>query len=525
MLWLRLPEPRRDIAPAFSDAESAQAWLGKLAPALPLAVFSALLEQIQAIDGAAMPAAQAIALLNLLRAAAVPLQVTQEERFTRRALPMLADEERTFEITHQLWAQLGIAYLRRVPQCTPANRCLPLQRAATAFRMAEYCHFLAARTCPALLDHLLLSVLATAEVNGVLVKPLADPDFPQYGKGSISGQLAWAFLIRTIDPYHLTASQLPVVNRAFSRWRELVNFQEAAPGGRETYTLDLSLLFGSDLPEGVPLYLNLRSVAHKLAQRVKLLETGESPEALKLGRTLSAAAAIRLLKDLEQHLYPRKKRRSNETGEIELVFGAENAYAVLNNRILNPASGHGDSGSAVNYQRMAIFGRDQVSELPTSKKRLKVNGEPWTIIDGLVKRAPMAQASDSRLLSPCLVASHVGGNPRLGIMSSLQCDADGALSAQLSWYDDGVEAGNLKRFAPKGNKLVRVPAFLLKHSAGHSLILPADTGARLGIALELTDLSVEELIPTEVIEQGTNFVHLACKIKQESPEKPITRTR
>jgi hypothetical protein len=110
-------------------------------------------------------------------------------------------------------------------------------------------------------------------------------------------------------------------------------------------------------------------------------------------------------------------------------------------------------------------------------------------------------------------------------MSSLQCDADGALSAQLSWYDDGVEAGNLKRFAPKGNKLVRVPAFLLKHSAGHSLILPADTGARLGIALELTDLSVEELIPAEVIEQGTNFVHLACKIKQESPEKPITRTR
>ena len=157
--------------------------------------------------------------------------------------------------------------------------------------------------------------------------------------------------------------------------------------------LDLAQLLGSDLPTNIPHYLNLRSVAHKLAQRIKLLEAGESPEALKLGRTLSAAAAIRLLKDLEQHLYHRKKRIANDKGEIELVFGTENAYAVLNNRLLNPAAGQGDSGGAVNYQRMAIFGRDQVSELPTSKKRLKVDSEPWT----LSQRPRHARAEGQRL--------------------------------------------------------------------------------------------------------------------------------
>jgi hypothetical protein len=99
-------------------------------------------------------------------------------------------------------------------------------------------------------------------------------------------------------------------------------------------------------------------------------------------------------------------------------------------------------------------------------------------------------------------------------MSSLQCDADGTLSAQLSWYDDSTEAGNLKRFAPKGTKLVRVPAFLLRHGEGQSLIVPADAGVRLGIALELTDLSLEELIPVEVVERGTDFVLLACKVKE-----------
>jgi hypothetical protein len=513
MHWLHLPEPRHNIAPACTNAESARLWLDKLASAPPLTVYSAMLEQIDAIDGSELPAAQAVAILNLFRSAAVPLQAAMEERFTRKALPMSADEEGAFEVTHQLWAHLGIAYLRLVSQCTPANRCLPLHRAATAFRITQYCHFLAARTCPQLVDHLLLSVFATAEANGLTRKPIADPDFPRHGKGSISGQLAWAFVIRAIDPYHLTAIQLPVANRAFSRWRELVNFQETAPGARETYILDLSRLFGSELPPGIPLYLNLRTAAHKLAQRIKLLEAGESPEALKLGRILSAAAAIRLLRDLEQHLYLRKKRRSNETGEIELAFGAEDAYAVLTNKVLNPAAGTGDSGGAVNYQRMAIFGRDQVSELPTSKKRLKVEGETWTIVDGRATRS--RKSGGARLLSPCLVASHVAGTPRLGIMSSLQCDADGALSAQLTWYGEEVEAGHLKRFAPRGTRLVRVPAFLFRNRTAYSLIVPADTGTRLGATLELSELSMEALIPVEVIERGANFVHLACKIDEE----------
>lgn len=513
MHWLNLPEPRHDIAPACTNAESTRQWLDTLASAPPLTAYSAMLEQIEAIDGAALPPAQAVAALDVLRSFAVPLQTAMEGRFTRKALPMSADEEGAFEVTHQLWARLGIAYLRLVPRCTPANRCLPLHRAATAFRIAQYCHFLAARTCPRLVDHLLLSVFAAAEANGLTRKPLADPDFPRHGKGSISGQLAWAFLIRAIDPYHLTAIQLPVANRTFSRWRELLNFQEAAPETRETYILDLSRLFGSDLPPGIPLYLNLRTAAHKLAQRIKLLKAGESPEALKLGRRLSAAAAIRLLKDLEQHLYLRNKPRSSETGEIELAFGGEAAYAVLTNKILNPAPGLGDSGGAVNYQRMAIFGRDQVSELPTSKKRLKVEGETWTLVDGRATRP--RKTGGARLLSPCLVAAHVAGRPRLGIMSSLQCDADGTLSGQLAWYAEEVEAGHLKRFAPKGTRLVRVPAFLLRNRANYSLIVPADTGTRLGATLELSELSSEALTPVEVIERGANFVHLACKIEQE----------
>jgi hypothetical protein len=452
-----------------------------------------------------------VVLLDLLRSAAVPLLAPMRERFTRKPLPMLAGEERAFEVTYQLWTRLGIAYLRAAPQCPPPARCLPLHRAVTSFRIAQYCHFLAARTCPALVDHLLLAVLAAAEANGLLRKPVADPDFPQHGKGSIAGQLAWAFLLRRVDPYHLTATGLQVINRLFSRWRELLNFEENPPAGPAIYTLDLARLFGNGLPSGIPLYLNLRPVVLKLAQRIKLLEDGQSPESLKLGRALSGAAASRLLRDVEQHLYPRNASPANETRNVELVFGPEDAFAVFTNRILNASSGLGDPGNIMNRQRAAIFGLDQASQLPSSHKRLKVAGEAWTMVNDLATRA--AKTSESRLTSPCLISAQLGGRPRLGVMASLQCHPDGALSGQLSWYDDGVAAGSLKRLAPRGEKLVRLPAFLLRHGAAYSLIAPAEAGIRIGVAVELAELPVAELMPAEVVERGHDFVHYNCTLK------------
>ena len=182
---------------------------------------------------------------------------------------MSPDEEQAFEITQQVWTRFGIAYLRLVPESTPANRCLQLQRAASALRLAHYCHYLAARSCTRLSDHLLLMVLTLAEANGVLRRPMADPDFSEHGKGTVSGQLVWAILMRIIDPFHLAAIELPVVNRLFSRWRELVDLRPEPDRSKGPYVLDLASLFGDDLKTGTPRYLNLSTVC--------LLYTSPSP--------------------------------------------------------------------------------------------------------------------------------------------------------------------------------------------------------------------------------------------------------
>lgn len=511
---LHLPEPRNASALAFADPASAEAWLVGLAPKPAQDALTLILEQIEAIDSSNLPPPQAIALLNLLRSAAVTRQAIAEGMFTRKALPMLAEEEHAFDVAQQLWTRLGIAYLRLTPQCTPANRCLPLLRAATAFRVADHCHFVAARTRPALLDALYLSLLTAAEANGVLRRPLADPDYPQYGKGTISGQLAWAFLLRTTDPYHLSAIQLQVINRAFSRWRELLAFETLTGSRKHTYHLDLAKLLGAELPPEIPRYLDMRVVAHKLAQRIKGLQAGESPEALKLGRSLSSAAAIRLLTDIDKHLHPRSDNSPPPNGELDLVFGGEDAYALINNKTLNSLETEGAADRSMSYQRMAQFGFDRVSQMPTAvTRKLGIPSEHWRMVDGMAIRAP--GTSEVRLLAPCLIAAKIDRKPKLGLMASLRADHDGRLSAHLRWLAGTVEAGTLKRLAPRGNKLVRVPAFVIRDGDAYSLIVPVDAGVRLGVVVELAGISLSEadLVPAEIIERGTDFIQYACQQK------------
>lgn len=503
MHWLTLPEPRTGVKPLFHDLPSAKAWLATQPQTQPMHMLNAIGEQIEAIEGAMFPPTLAVALLNLLRSAAVPGQNAIEARYVRKALPMPGEDERCFELAQKLWFRLGIAYLRLAPHFPPADKCLPLHRAACAFRMAQFCHFQAARECPALLDRLLFSILAQAESSGILRQPLPDPDFRYLGEAHIAGHLAWAFMLRLIDPYRLSAAQLAVANRAISRWRELAGFQSMPDDDPRAHSVDLTPLFGNPLPEGVPRWLEVRKVERKIEQRIAALQAGESPESLKLGRELSGAACIRLLRDLEASLEPRTGTPSTEIGEIELAFGAEHAFNVLTGEALNPNSAL-DSGSAsLAHQRVALFGFDRVSSMPNSVKKLTVPSEKWTLVDGKAVRPPDAEGT--RRLSPCLVASMRNGKPMLGVLQGLLTSASGALSADLAWYAGPVEAGRLLR----ANNQPVIPAFLMRDDDQYSLLVPANAAVRLNLGLSFQGGALSSLLPTEVLERGIDFIRYA----------------
>lgn len=505
MHWLTLPLAGQNKVPAFADPQAARHWLASQPQAQAMHMLAALREQIEAIDAAAWPPGQRLELLNLLRAAALPALDAIEPRFLRKALPLADADRQAFEASQGLWQQLGIAYLRLASEMPAGEQCLPLQRAANALRCAGFCYFQAACDYPPLLDRLLFGVLSQATAAGVLTQPLADPDFPHYGEANIAGHVAWAFLLRLIDPYRLSAAQLAVANRALSRWRELAEFQTMPSDDPKAHSVDLAPLFDEPkLPPGVPRWLEIRKVEKKMLQRIKALQDGETPEALKLGRELSTAACIRLLKQLDEALEAQYRPESDEAGSIELAFGGDNAYAIFRDEALNPARSKGSSSSAIAHQRMEIFGFDRLSQLPSAVKKLNVPSENWILDQGRALRLPGSDGE--RRQSPCLIASKHGSKPRLGIMFGLRTGNDGSLTAELFWFEERIEVGLFARRATEARDALRTAAFLLHDGPRLSLLAPASAAIRLDAPLALEGVSVSTVVPTQVLERGVDFV-------------------
>lgn len=511
MSWLILPEPESAHQPAFQDMAGAKLWLAAQPQAQPLLMQSALSEQINAIDAAQFPPALACDLLNLLHGAIVPAQASLEVRFTRKALPMSNEEERIFAATHTLWTRLGIACLRLAPHFGPKEKCPLLFRAANAFRLAQFAHFQASRSCPPQLDILLLITFVQSAAAGILRQGHVDSDFRHFGEANIAGILAWAFLMRMVDPYHLTAAQLTVANRALSRWRELCNFQ--ADTDHSPHSLDISLIerFEAQLPEDIPSYLNIHPVIRKIHSRIVSLRTGATPESLKLGRELSGTACIRLLADIEQLLrHPSEKPRpAQENGKIMLSFGPDDAYALHRNELLTPEATMDVQSESLSNQRMAVFGFDQVAHLPTAVHKLAVPEEPWEIVDG---KAIRQSGAGPRRLAPCLIAAHRSGQAQLGVLRALQGDADGTLSALLDWYSGDIEACRLQQQGLRDAKQPRIAVFLITQSNQMSLVLPTSAPIRPGIGLAVEGDFVRHVVPTEVIDRGIDFVRYACRL-------------
>ena len=508
MHWLKLPSPTNALAPAFNDLAGAKNWLAAQPQAQPLHMLHVLLQQIRGLDASNFSAEAVLTMLDLLRKAAIPPLTALESRYTRKPLPLSDSDQQAFDASYKIWESLGIAYLRLGQRTQDETQAHSLQRAANALRYAAFCHYLAACEYPEHFDHLLFGILALAQRNKVLTRPLLDPDFSHFGEATIAGHIAWTFLLRMIDPYRLSAAQLAVANRAISRWRELAQFAEMPSDDPKAHSVDLTPLFGSgSLPGEVPRWLEIRKVERKLLQRIKALQDGETPESLKLGRELSPAACIRLLRQMDEALEAQYHPESSESGELEIAFGADYAYTLFRNEVLNPSQALGARSSAIAHQRMAIFGFDRLSQMPSVVKKLEVPSERWSLRKGRAHR-PIT-ADGERRLSPCLISTKRGEKAKLGVLHGLRADSDGQISAEPVWYEERIEAGCLARKITEPKDGPRTPALLLRDGSALSLIVPANATIRLDVAISLEGLSISFATPSEVLERGVDFVRYA----------------
>lgn len=490
----------------FRNADEVAAWLARQPLAEPVQMQAVLQKAVAAVDASAIPPAARLAILDGLRRAVVVTQFGLEPRYTRKPLPLPAGDAELFFAARKLWRTLAVAYLRIVPLLPAAEAVAPLHRGAVALRAEHYAHLLAGYEVPGKLLQLLHGILATAERLGVQYTPLDDRDYKHVGESHISGQVAWAFLLQFIDPYRLSLAQLLVANRALSRWRELVAFRmqpDASPRARDLPLMDL---LGKDgLAEGGPRWLDVRPVARKIRKRIEALEGGAAPEALNLGRELSATACIRLLVQLDEALRPGPATENRDAGNVDLVFGAENIYALLAGKPFGPAPDE-PQARIVDHRRVALFGFDNLAAQATAQRH-PVSGEAWQIVDGYALRS---LEDGKRLLPPCLVAreSEPGQAARLGVLNGLRVSSDGKLKATLQWYTPPVQADSAQLGSGSGAP-VRAPVFVIATDQGLSLALPAGMGVRPAGRLVLEGSGLAPLVLGQVLERGSDFVRYA----------------
>ncbi len=492
---------------AFADKAGARAWLADQPQADPVPMLHALDGQLRALAAADLPAEQALPLVSVLRLAAVPILLEVDQRFIRKALPLPPADQEIFSASQSVWQALAQADLRRAA-CLEGVAAAPgVLRAAMAVRHALYACFLAAQAIPPSLEHLLLATLQCAHDARVLDHVLRDPDFADLGDQTIAGELIWAVLLRVLDPYHWSAPQLSVANRAIRRWRTLLRFQALPADDPKAVQISLARLFPDREIASLPGWIDVRPLLRKIRQRQEALTAGESPEALKLGNELSAAACQRLLSDMALGLRQMPLRRSLENRRAAFCFGGEHAYAFFLNRYLNKTAAE-VKAAAVAHQRMEIFGFDEMSRLPGQQLQVEIPSETWEIVDGVARRPLNAGA---RRLSPALLAGRDGeGQKRLGVLHALVAD-DVQLVGRVVWFAGTVAASYIEGIVKHGMPIPKYPVFLIRNDQDQMLIAPPNAGLAPGAKVKFADGELAPVILQEVRERGADFVGFACQ--------------
>lgn len=512
MLNFDLPEPQSSGAPEFADAASARRWTAGLPLAQAPDCATLLLGQIHAVDASEQPAEARIALLDVLRRAALQVQPGLEARFARKALPLPPDVLQDFALTCRVWHALAVAYLRTIPARLGPEAKVPLHRAAVVLRQEQYFYFLAGYEVRDVVHQYLYDILLAAEESNILREPVADADLGFAEDSAILGHIAWAFLLSAVNPYALSQAQLAVANRAFSRWRDLAAFQTVPGTDPKAKVVALPFCLPRiDMPDGALRWMDVRPVVRKLRKRAESLEAGETPESLKLGRELSGPGCIALMQLLEKSLRTLDPPDHRRSLPVTLAFGPEQAYVAIERRALNKASLDAKS-TTHSHERMAVFGFDNVAGLAGAVDKANAATEAWEYAGDDVWCS--AQNSPRRLAPTlvALVAQDTEGS-RLGVLHGLRVTADGRLLGHLRLYHDHPVAARLRPATALAAKAPRIPAFLLTddEEGAFSLVVPPTAGVRPQTGIALDDSPIEHLLVEDVIERGSDFVRYACR--------------
>lgn len=462
--------------PAFLTPEQCKAWLAGAPLTNPPQAQAELLRQLNLLNLQALPAAQRLALLEMLRK---PMLMTQHEmvrRFAGRALPLAAPEQAALQGTLALWQSALVGYRHCLLAALEdgSDAVLPLGRALGMLVDSQL------DTCRAgyqpLPEHwrALHELYGTAERLGLAERTVEDP--LRSGKQAMPLRASYveALLLQSASPYELPLRQLTWVSNWARRWSVKVTVLAAPPSSLEAKAVPLCVDLGSGDPAGYlpragagARWLDTTGLRASLKKRIALLDGGADPATLQLGSDCVQPAAGRLLKQLYRRWckggVARSQDRQPAQGKCEIIAGVEAVHYYVSGRKPFRQPGHvSDDTLRREREEIATFGRLQSRASDGFSEQAGYQAEQWQVVEewqlhdesaaGVHVSHP-AFESRTRIGQGQLAAVRPEGaqSPLLGYLRWTMMDNGGALHAgmlilpgrpeAISVSSAGVESG------------------------------------------------------------------------------------
>lgn len=367
------------LSAEFYDRPSAERWLIDQPLANTETMLDRLAEQLPRFLAMPIATSDRFKALEVLRKPIFTFCRDALKRVENKPLPLLAAEQSCVLQIAAIWRLCRQGYQEALGACLALNAgfvrhsALIVSRVLACMRMEQLCCYQSRMSLPKGFWYALHDVFVAAERLGVVRDLVEDKLLGETKQASAVGQYAMALMLHLAQPARLSRTELTSVIRWLSRWRERAGVLRApdSDGG-----VSLELAIAEDRPfvaanakspaNGlVPKWwFSVGGVLRKIQQRSHLLAQGATPEALKLGTSLSDEACAHLLEQLWHRLQTNEvphmlggQLPPNTGREVMLGAGLEAIFATLGGKGLKRAADPMQRyGSYLQRQQIAVFG-------------------------------------------------------------------------------------------------------------------------------------------------------------------------
>jgi len=423
MLTLPL-DPTDDRAnPAFRDAAGCAQWLGQLQLTNLRVGHGVLRTQLGELNRYPMQGLERLNTLELLRETVSSIQTDYAKKLVAKKLPLNKDELSIFVSIVGLWQDMVAGYQRCLQAYMAGDKQLASYGALLCQRCLLYSglqifeHLRSGYEFDGKLWRQLHALYAFSEEQDLQLAKV--PDNLDGNTSPASCRAAYVKLLLTCYAYRaeLPRNQLQLMDRWLTQWSSSVTVERSytmSKGDAAPLAVDLGSLQGLQPLQHVNPSDNLRYLAmvplsKLLRVKIILLQQGQSPEQLELGKGCNSADCTRFLNYLHQCWCEgrggRMAERSDTMQKAQICYGLESCFAYIANRPFKQPTKEA-SVDTLSRKQIAAFGR-VLSD--SDNPDLAVMGfvlETWEIRDESILGARLLreESADIRLGPNQLVA-------------------------------------------------------------------------------------------------------------------------